>query len=38
MNYSNKGYNFERDIVTKMKSTILDVIKANYNIMDKSRR
>lgn len=38
MTYSNKGYNFERDIVAKMKSIILDVIKANYNVIDRSRR
>lgn len=38
LTYPNKGFNFERDIIPKMKSVILDVIKANYNLMDRSRR
>lgn len=38
MTYPAKGYNFERDIVPAMKSIILDVVKANYNTLDKNRR
>jgi hypothetical protein len=38
MTYPNKGHNFDKDIIPKMKAIILDVIKANYNIMDKTRR
>ncbi len=38
MAYPTKAYNFEKDIIPKMRSIILDVIKANYNLIDKSRR
>ena len=36
--YPSKGYNFERDIVQKMKMIMLDVLKANYQTLDVSRR
>ena len=38
MNYLSKGYNFERDVISKMKMIMTDVVKANYNTMDKSRK
>lgn len=38
LSFPNKGYSFEKDVVSKMRAIILDVIKANYNIIDKSRR
>ena len=38
MAHSNRGFNLERDIIPKMKSVMTDVVKANYNILDRSRR
>ena len=38
MNYLSKGYSFEKDVISKMKSIMTDVIKANYNSIDKFRR